>query len=336
MYRLLAGLLCLLLTACGSGDSWDPSAFAPAGEDRLVIYTSHPESVYGPLVKEFEERTGLWVQVETGGTTALLDRLAEEADAPKCDLLFGGGADSLTASSGLFEPYITSLTDEIDPACRCAGGSWTPFSVFPVVLVYNPVLVRMNPPEGWESLLNPVWRGRIAFASPAVSGCSYTALAAMAQILPQEDVLEAFYRNLDGKVLPEIDSVVDEVAATVTAVAEGSCTIGITAESAALEAIRAGRDLAVVYPAEGTCASTDGMAVIRGCAHPENARRFIDFAVGADAQAYMARTCMRRPVRTDLARETEEGLVLMDYDLDRAASEREEILARWKALEEAS
>ena len=100
--------------------------------------------------------------------------------------------------------------------------------------------------------------------------------------------------------------------------------------------MRAGRDVVIVYPEEGTSAAADGMAVVSGCAHEENARRFIDFAISADVQAYMERTCMRRPVRTDLiqAGEETEELILMDYDLDRAAAEREDILARWRTLEE--
>ena len=77
-------------------------------------------------------------------------------------------------------------------------------------------------------------------------------------------------------------------------------------------------------------------AVVSGCAHEENARRFIDFAIGADAQSYMQGACMRRPVRTDLLQVGEEGLVLMDYDLDRAAAERETILERWRTLEDAA
>ena len=81
MRHLMVCLLCFLLTACGSADHGDLSAFAPAEEDRMVIYTSHPESVYGPLVKEFEERTGVWVQVETGGTTELLERIEAERTA---------------------------------------------------------------------------------------------------------------------------------------------------------------------------------------------------------------------------------------------------------------
>ena len=109
-------------------------------------------------------------------------------------------------------------------------------------------------------------------------------------------------------------------------------------EAAALEAVEAGRDVVMLYPREGTSVVTDGLAVIRGCAHEENARQFIDFALGADVQRYVARECLRRPVRADLLQPAEEteGLVPMEYDLVRAAAEREAILARWRELEEAS
>ena len=326
-------VMLLLLTGCGGGNETDWDAFAPAETDRLVIYTSHPESVYGPIVKEFEERTGVWVRVETGGAGALLERLEEEKDAPRCDLLFGGGADSLSAQKALFAPYVSPLADEVASAFLCGDGSWTPFSSAPMVLIYNPVLVRSNPPEGWESLLDPVWRGRIAFAAPRVSGPAYTALATMLQILPADGVLEAFHRNLGGQTLSGVSAAVDEVA---DAVAEGSCTVGVTEEAAALEAIRAGRDVALLYPKEGTSAAADGMAVISGCAHEENAQKFIDFALSADVQRYLAQVCQRRPVREDLLQPVTSELVSIDYDLDRAAAEREDILSAWQALEGAS
>ena len=78
----------VLLSGCGAGggDS-GPSPFAPEERDRLVVYTSHKEEVWWPIVREFEERTGIWVDVVTGGTNELLSRIAQEAEAPAADVM---------------------------------------------------------------------------------------------------------------------------------------------------------------------------------------------------------------------------------------------------------
>lgn len=330
MRRLLAmALMAALLAGCGRAAGMDWAEFAPEEENRLVVYTSHKEAVYGPIIKEFEDRTGVWVQVETGGTAELLDRLAQEKDAPRCDLLFGGGVDSLTACRELFESYHSPMEAYLAEAFLCGDGGWTAFSSLPVVLIYNPVLVRLNPPEGWGSLLDGGWRGRIAYADPLVSGSSYTALATLLQALPGEweELLETFYANLNGKILPDSGAVV-------SAVADGTCTVGVTLEETALKAVEADSDVALLYPKEGTSAVADGMAVVSGCAHGENARKFIDFALGEDVQRYLAQSCLRRPVREELSRpESEtEGLQLIGYDLAWAAGVRGEVLERWREL----
>ena len=59
MRRCCLLLVCLLLlTGCGRADTQDVSSFAPAEGDRLVIFTSHKETIYEPILKEFEQRTG--------------------------------------------------------------------------------------------------------------------------------------------------------------------------------------------------------------------------------------------------------------------------------------
>ena len=171
MRRCCLLLVCLLLlTGCGRADTQDVSSFAPAEGDRLVIFTSHKETIYEPILKEFEQRTGIWVELETGGTVTLLERIA--AGESGADLMFGGGADSLSAYSACFAPYVSEYAGDVAPEYDLGGGIWTPFSALPVVLIYNTKLVRQNPPERWADLLDAGWRGRIAFADPTVSGSS--------------------------------------------------------------------------------------------------------------------------------------------------------------------
>lgn len=185
MKRLLLLFLAAVLLLCGCSA---PQAqdFAPDEAERLVIYTSHKKDVWWPIVREFEARTGIWVQVVEGGTNELLEQLKNEKDSPAADLMFGGGVESLEANANLFTPYHAEGSDSILPQYRSADGLWTPFSALPLVLIYNPKLLSAQDLTSWADLLKPELRGRIAFADPAVSGSSYTALATVLQALPED------------------------------------------------------------------------------------------------------------------------------------------------------
>ena len=166
-----------------------------------------------------------------------------------------------------------------------------------------------------------------AFADPTVSGSSYTALCTMIQALPGEpaDLIDAFVENLDGCIL-------DSSGLVTGAVAEGSCYIGVTMEETAMKAIKAGYDIAMVYPREGTSDLPDGAAVVKGCAHGENARKFIDFLLSSDVQNRLGNSFCRRSVREGaVVPEGWNQLSLMDYDTSWASRHQTEILSRWAA-----
>lgn len=157
--------------------------YAPDEAHRLVVYTSHKEEVWRPIVKEFEERTGIWVDVEYGATSELLERLAQEEKVPRADVMFGGGVESLETYRDYFTPYTCAGADHVLEQFRSPEDLWTPFSALPVVLVYNPKLVSPGQINRWADLLDPELKGRIAFTDPAVSGSSYTELVTMLSAL---------------------------------------------------------------------------------------------------------------------------------------------------------
>ena len=105
----LALTLGLLLTGCAAGERASVSEFAPEEGERLVVYTSHKEEVYWPIIQEFEARTGIWVEVEAGGTSELLARLRREADAPAADVMFGGGGKCRRISGCRCQPCDRNL-----------------------------------------------------------------------------------------------------------------------------------------------------------------------------------------------------------------------------------
>lgn len=318
----------VLFSGCTASISGNAADYAPSAEQKLTIYTSHKEEVYQPIIREFEERTGIWVNVVTGGTNELLERIAGEQDAPVADVMFGGGVESLESYRDCFEPYVCTESHRIDQQFQNQDAYWTPFSALPVVLVYNTKLVAPEQLTCWADLGRPEFSGRVAFADPSISGSSFTALVTQICAAGQDSqtVLAFFAEILKGHQL-------DSSGAVLTSVANGTDLVGITLEETALKRIDAGDDIALVYPSDGTSCVPDGSALIKGAPHSDNAKLFLDFTVSYDVQQLLAGSFYRRPVRTDIQPEQVlsplSAIALVDYDVSWAAQNRDAILSDW-------
>lgn len=326
MAALLAALVCLV-SGCAGQQPADISD-APPDENRLVIYTSHKEEVWWPIVKEFEERTGIWVDVVTGGSSQLLDQIRQEREAPQADVMFGGGVESLESYQDCFAPYACAEQEQIPERYRSDQDLWTPFSSLPVVFIYNTKLVAPEWITGWSDLLSDRFRGKIAFANPEVSGSSFTSLVTYLDAMEQspEEGLPRLAASLEDRQL-------DSSGDVLSAVAQGSDWVGITLEETALQWIAAGEDLGMVYPADGTSSVPDGSALVAGAPHQANAEQFLDFTVSLDVQRLLARQFYRRPVRQDVEAGSSlrplSHLQLVDYDVGEASRNRESLLMSW-------
>ncbi len=332
--RWLSLLLALMMigscAGCTSKDTPLPASFSPDESERLVIYTSHKQDVWWPIVKEFEERTGIWVDVVTGGTNELLEQIRQEADAPKADLMFGGGVESLNSYASCFEPYLCTDAQALLPSFRSPDDLWTPFSALPVVLIYNTKLVDPTQLTNWDDLLGSDFSGKIAFADPRISGSAFTGLLTCLGALPgsYEENMSRLADRLNGKQLEGSGDVL-------SAVAEGSCYVGVTLEETAMQWISDGKDLAMVYPTGGTSAVPDGSALIKGAPHRDNGKAFLDFTVSRDVQQLLSDRFYRRPVREDVSPNAAlcplSELSLCGYDTVRASENRDAILNRWSS-----
>lgn len=155
--RMIAALV-LLLTLTGCAQTAVQPGFCAGGRKAAgAVYVAQKE-VWSPLVREFEARTGIWVEVVEGGSNELLEQLSQQKDAPQADVMFGGGVESLESYRELFEPYACTDAAQILPQYRAKDDIWTPFSSLPVVFVYNPKLVRAGEITSWKDLLDR--RGR--------------------------------------------------------------------------------------------------------------------------------------------------------------------------------
>lgn len=305
----------------------------PSG--TLVVYSPHDAEPLNAGVNMFMEKyPDVQVEVVAAGTGELCNRIAAESANPIADVIWGGGADSLAAFTDYFAPYVSVNDDVIAEEYKDANDLWIGESPLPMVIFYNKELIEkdgLTIPTTWSDLTNPEWKGKIAYAMPSKSGSAYTQLCTM--LLGHGgkedgwDFIKKLYDNLDGKIL-------DSSGKCHKMVADGEYYVGLTLEKAAVQ-YGADDSVGFVYPADGTSAVPDGIALIKGAPDEENAKLFIDFVTSKEVQTLQNEKWGRRPVRNDIEIEGMaklSDLVLVDYDFRWAADEKEIIIEKFNDM----
>lgn len=244
---------------------------APSDTERLILYTSMQEEVYGPLAREFENRTGVWVSVKTGGSLSELSRISSGAKADWDVML--APADALESYRDLFAPAASPLSDQ----------AVFPYSSSSISIIYNTKLVQLHPPDGLQNLLDPVWEGRLAFLDPQSTGEGYSCLQTIRQALTVHESVpgDRLSQALSGPHFSDMDELI-------RAVANGTYYIGVVSEDAALRAAASGYDITIVRPKEETSPILNAMAVLKDSPHQENAKKFLDFLLDETVQEYLS------------------------------------------------
>jgi iron(III) transport system substrate-binding protein len=321
---LLITIIFTLVIGYRSKKNIEKSEYSLAEQEKLVIFTSHEEEVFEPIIKEFENKTGIWVEVVCGGTTDLLNTIKESDDEFVCDVMFGGSAESLENCDEYFLKYKCSEYDKLNSQVFSKDYKWTVFSNLPIVIIYNNKMVySIDAPSGWTELLSYIWKGKVAFAEPEKSGSSYTAIAILLQLSDKEneEVIDNFIKQIGGSLATSSGEAVDQVSS-------GIKQVGITLEATAQQRIEAGENLSIIYPIEGTVVLPDGTAILKNAQHVENAKKFIDFTVSKTTQKMVTDRFYRRPVREDIDcnEKISSDIVTMKFNVDWASENKDNIL----------
>ncbi len=295
------GVACLAVGVAGS-------VHAQGASKKLVVYCPHPLVFIEPLVKKFEATTGIQTEVVAAGTGELLKRIEAEAANPLGDVMWGGSMSTLSSSKKFFEVYHSPEEAAFYQDVKVPDGKVTPFTQIPSVLMVNTKLIGNIKVESYQDLLNPALKGKIAHADPSKSSSSFEHLINMLYAMGKGDpekgwsYVESFAKNLGGKLLSGSSAVYKGVA-------DGEYTVGLTFEEGAATYVKSKAPVKIVYMKEGVISKADGSAIIKGAKNMDNAKKFIDFLSGKEAQTLIAQQLNRRSVRKDVA--TAEGLAPM-------------------------
>ncbi len=268
-------------------------------EDVLVVYTARSEVLNKAVISDFERDTGIKVELVTAGTGELLKRAESEKDNPLGDIFWVADRTMLEASSDLFMEYVSSEDGNMLEGFQNSTGYFSPAFSDPPVLIVNTNLKGDIEINGFEDLLNPELKGKIAFGDPVNSSSAFQSLVAMLYAMgdnndPMSDsawkYVDQFLKNLDGKMSNSSSQVYKGVA-------EGEYIVGLTWEDPAANYVKEGAAVEVVFPKEGTIFPGESVQILKNCNHPENAKKFVDFMLSEQIQNKVGSELTVRPLR---------------------------------------
>jgi iron(III) transport system substrate-binding protein len=335
VWALLLVSILLLSLACGRGGS--------GGSGRtLLIYTPHGHDMLKDFVARYRQaHPEVDVQFLDMGSQEVLARLRAERNRPQADLWWG--ASHLTfqtaADENLLSPYRPTWADKIPATSRDAQDRWYGTYQTPEVIVYNTQFVRPeDAPRDWDDVLDAKWRDKILIRNPNPSDSMRAIFGAM---------IWRYYKESNSPTggydwLRRLDANVHEYTVDGTllmqklARGEGTISLWNMPDVWIYKEQKGLTQLAYTIPASGTPVITDGIGIVRGAPHEEEARRFYEFVTSAESITYAAQKYYRLPIRTDIDRSQlpawmNEPFKQMDMNWDLLRSQGGEWLRYWDA-----
>ena len=207
----IAALALVGLAGCGGdsttkqGDAGNQDGSTNSG--TLIIYSPLTQSMIDSMCTKFEDDTGIKVECLAMGTGDALKRIETEADNPQADILWSGTIGTVKNRSEFFADYTCANEEFFFDEYKNIEGNLTRFDTIPSVIMVNTDLIGDIEINGYEDLLNPELKGKIAFCDPAASSSSFEHLVNMLYAMGGGDTPEGwdyvtkFCEQLDGKLL---------------------------------------------------------------------------------------------------------------------------------------
>src|SRR5882672_11424560 len=261
--RTFAGALPLALLATST------RAQAPK---KLFVYTSNDSTLNDLVFGAFRTENGIEVEPVAAGSGVVMRRLQAEKARPLGDIVWGVSRSLLQTNKALFEPYASKNRDATPAEFRDPDNLWIGNNLHLLVILQNTKLVPADGPKSWADLLDPKWKGKIAFTDPANSGSAYTTDTMLVDLWGGGEAgwkkVAQLFKNL--KVLNRSSLVFQGVG-------NGEYPLGISLEYAGPMWAQGGAPVKVIYPSDGTFAAMEGVAIIKGGPNTENAKVFVDY-----------------------------------------------------------
>lgn len=307
------------------------------GAKELKVYSIIHEEETQALTDLFTKKTGIPVKFLRASTGELVNRVINEKEHPNADILLGGASSYhiQASSAGALEAYVSPLAKNVPSYAKSKDGTWTGFCVLTVGIGinekrYNEKFPDIPLPKTWEDLLNPAYKGEIVLTNPVSSSTAYLFVQNQLQRLGQ---IKGWDYLLT--LAPLVGQFPDSGSAPAKLIGTGEYALGVSYIHAVIKYKSEGFDVTCIAPPQ-TVGDVDCISIMKNTDNLEAAKKFVDFMLSKEAQELMSSIDFTIPVNPD-AKGVEgsvpvESLDLIDYNVEMASAQKDEVLAKWSSL----
>ncbi|TFD70726.1 extracellular solute-binding protein [Cryobacterium gelidum] len=295
---LVAGAIVLALAGCTQAAQ--PATTAEATSDgAFTLYSGRDEALVQPLIDQFEEQSGITVEVRYGNTAELGALLLEEGDATPAQVFLAQDAGALGALSNadLFATLPAQTTDAVPAGFTSTDDTWVGVTGRARVIAYDSeAMVAADVPTSVDAFTDPAWAGKFGIAP---TNASFQAFVTAYRVLNGEEAADAWVKA----VAANNPVIFDSNRAILAAVNDGVIEAGLINHyywfAMAAETGEANMRAQLSYPEAGDAGSivnVAGAGLLAQAAGDADALEFIDYLVGAEAQQYFVDKTFEYPL----------------------------------------
>jgi len=292
LFQLIASFICFTMVSCNRKTN------------EVVVYTSVDQVFSEPVLKVFEQKTGIKVKAifdtEETKSTGVLNRLITEKNNPQCDVFWSGDpmrADVLK-QQGISESYKSPASLGVNPVFIDKDFHWIGFSSRARILLVNTDLMKLEDiPQSILDLTNEKYKGKFAIANPLFCTTSFHISALFAEL--GDEKAKQFFEDLKRNEVVIASSNGDVKKKVVT----GEVPMGLTDTDDGNEAIKEGAPVKVVFLDQngfGNLVVPNTVSLIINSPNQENGKKLIDFLLSVEVEKMLAESSAQMPLHKNV------------------------------------
>jgi len=260
-------------------------------EGDITVYSGRQEDLVEALFEQFEDATGITVDVRYGDSAELAATIAEEGDNTPADVFFAQDAGSLgaVAAEGLLAELPTATLAKVDERFQDPEAHWVGTSGRVRVVAYNTdVLSEDELPDSIWDYADPSWHGRLGLAP---TNASFQAMVTAMRLEAGDDRTREW---LEGIAANE-PRLFENNVQTVEAIAAGEIDAGFVNHYYLYGLLEEEPDAAVanhfLEPGDaGALVNVAGVGILRTTDRPGMAQELVDYLLGPGQEYFASET----------------------------------------------